>query len=181
MTRKDILTSENPFLELSGCNTAITIIFEIILFKRSRWNHCWTKSVCQRAQHNLIENIVTNNPFVVFIHQFDITVKFDITRTLSMLSNDLENDWKLQIISKNLNLFFWGWPTDLIDGIIFGTMIKSAVSPKLFGMEIVLIKIDLYFLCTTIGWTSIFIAVTYLIIWLTVKGFLFVFSIDQWN
>ena len=68
-------------------------------------------------------------------------------------------------------MVFLGCTTGLIDGIFFGTMIKSAVSPKLFGMEIVLIKIDLYFLCTTIGWTSIFIAVAYLIIWLTVSGF----------
>lgn len=76
---------------------------------------------------------------------------------------------------KALNLFFLGWTTDLIDGIIFGTMIKSAISPKLFGMEIVLIKIDFDLLCTTIGWTSIFIAVAYLIIWLTLSGFGYVF------
>ena len=54
-------------------------------------------------------------------------------------------------------------------------MIKSAISPKLFGMEIVLIKIDFDLLCTTIGWTSIFIAVAYLIIWLTLSGFGYVF------
>ena len=77
---------ENPFLEFSGEHTAIAVVFEIIFLPRMRWYHRWTKSVHKRAQDNFVDDIVTNNPFIVLIDQFNITMEFYVTWTLEKLS-----------------------------------------------------------------------------------------------
>ena len=76
---------ENPFLEFSREHTAIAVVFEIIFLPRMRWYHRWTKSVNKRAQDNFVNDIVTNNPFIVLIDQFDITMELYVTWTLEKL------------------------------------------------------------------------------------------------
>ena len=116
--------------------------------------------VCQRPQDNFVDDIVTDDPFIVLEHQFNVTMELDVTRMLKMLFvlSDREN-------SRDFKESNQVWTTCLINGVIFRSMIESTVSPKLLSMEISLIKIDFYFLSAAICWASIFIASGYMIIW----------------
>ena len=106
--------------------------------------------------------MIADNPTIVFINQFNVAMKFSVSRPLKIVFRKIVNRAEAWTQApKNSNIFWL--KTILWCRVIFCSMIKSFKDKKIFGMKRFWNRNSEFF-STSINWTWFFITVAHLIV-----------------